>query len=212
MKFNPMMNLSLLKRAFGACTFATALLLTQNAMAMTPPEEVVKQTVDAIVTNIQQNRELYKKDNQALYEMVDSTLIPAVHVPRMARLILGSYSNSATPEQIEAFAKEFQTFLMRTYATALLEYTGNEKVNYLPMSTTPDSDRVLVKAELVSAQGEVYAINLHMSNRRDTQWRAYNIEVAGINFISTYRATFKNTLDTKGVDGLIADLKSKNAV
>ncbi len=212
MKFNPMMNISLLKRAFGVCTFATALLLTQNAMAMTPPEEVVKQTVDAIVTNIQQNRELYKKDNQALYEMVDSTLIPAVHVPRMARLILGSYSNSATPEQIEAFAKEFQTFLMRTYATALLEYTGNEKVNYLPMSTTPDSDRVLVKAELVSAQGEVYAINLHMSNRRDTQWRAYNIEVAGINFISTYRATFKNTLDTKGVDGLIADLKSKNAV
>ena len=190
---------------------ALVLSAAQTVAAMTPPEQVVKNTVDAIVTNIQANRDLYKSNNGALYEMVEETLVPAIHVPRMSRLILGSYSKQASPEQIEAFSKEFQTFLMRSYATALLEYTGNEEVIYLPVERAAGDDKVVVKAELVSASGQSYAINLYMSNRRDTQWRAYNMEVAGINFIGTYRATFKNTLDTKGVQGLIDDLKVKNA-
>lgn len=211
MKINKLKRFSVLKRCMLVLSFAATAVATQNAAAMVAPGDVVKNTVNAIVNNIQKNRELYKTDNDALYKMVDETLVPAVHVPRMARLILGSYANSATLAQVEAFSKEFQVFLMRTYATALLEYTGNEKVVYLPVNLPEGSDRIVVEAQLISATGATYGINLHMSNRRDTQWRAFNIEVAGINFISTYRATFKNTLDTKGVEGLIADLKSKNA-
>lgn len=192
-------------------TFVALSISMHSVSAMTPPEEVVRNTVNAIVNNIQSNRELYKADSLALYSMVEETLVPAIHVPRMAKLILGSHSVNATPAQIDQFSKEFQTFLMRSYATALLEYTGSEKVNYLPVERAPGDDKVVVKAELVSASGQAYPINLYMSNRRDTQWRAYNMEVAGINFIGTYRATFKNTLDTKGLDGLIRDLKSKNA-
>lgn len=177
---------------------------------MVPPETVVKNTVDSMVTNIQSNRALYESDTTALYKMVEDTLIPAIHVPRMSKLILGRYVKSATAEQIEAFSSEFQTFLMRSYATALLEYTGDEKVNYLPSKVSESGDKVVINAQLTSADGETYPISLYMSNRRDTSWRAYNMEVAGINFISTYRATFKTTLESRGVQGLIDDLKAKN--
>jgi len=47
--------------------------------------------------------------------------------------------------------------------------------------------------------------------RGDTKWRAYNVEVGGINFVSTYRANFGAVIAQKGIDGLIADLKQKNA-
>ncbi|MEO0369472.1 MAG: ABC transporter substrate-binding protein [Pseudomonadota bacterium] len=190
---------------------AMTLLIATSTHAMTPPDQVVKQTVNEIVNNIQSNRALYKADNVALYKMVEDTLVPAIHVPRMSKLILGKYAKNASPDQISSFSQEFQTFLMRSYATALLEYTGDQKVNYLPFSLAEGADKVLIKAELVSAEGVSYPINLYMSNRRDTQWRAYNLDVAGINFISTYRATFKNTLEKKGIEGLIADLRSKNA-
>ena len=184
--------------------------LSMSAQAMTSPDQVARQTVDKIVNNIQANRALYKKDSEALFQMVEDTLVPALHVQRMSNLILGKHGRKASDEQKASFANEFKTFLMRSYASALLEYTGEEKVIYKPLVAKPGADKVVVKAELVSAEGKSYPINLYMSNRRDDSWRAYNMEVAGINFVSTYRATFGDIAAKKGVDGLIADLKKKN--
>ena len=176
------------------------------------PDVVVKETVNAIVESIQANRELYQSDGQALFEMVENTLVPSLHVPRMAKLILGKkFASNSSEQQVADFAQEFQTFIMKTYAPALLEYTGTEKVEYEPIDLQPGSDRVKVKAALIAANGKSYPITLDMSDRKDTMWRAYNMDIAGINFISTYRSTFAPTLKKKGIDGLIADLREKNA-
>jgi phospholipid transport system substrate-binding protein len=130
----------------------------------------------------------------------------------MANLILGkANSKSSTSAQKAAFAAEFKTFLLRSYATALLEYTGSEKVVYEPVVMAPGSDKVTVRAALIASSGSRYPVSLYMSNRKDSQWRAYNLEVAGINFVSTYRATFGEIIAQKGIDGLIADLRQKNA-
>lgn len=192
----------------------TAILLFASifngvAYAAPAPEQVVKETVNTIVTNIQQNRKEYKADNQKLYKMVESVLVPAVHVERMSQLILAKNWRKASDAQRQDFVAQFQTFLMRSYATALLEYSG-EKVNYKD-PVAKGNDRVVVKAELVSNAGEIYPVNLYMSNRKDTRWRAYNIEVAGINFVSSYRSTFGDIVSQKGIDGLLEDLKEKNA-
>ncbi len=185
---------------------------TVQASAMAGPEEVVKTTVDTMVENLRVNRELYENDNQALYRMLDETLLPALHVQRMADLILGKkMSQKATQAQKLQFVNEFKTLLLQTYATGLLNATGEEKVVYEPVSLAPGADKVKIKAKLVTAAGEEFPITLSMSNRRDTRWRAYNLDVAGIDFIRTYRSTFKQTLVEKGIDGLIAELRSKNA-
>lgn len=199
---------------FSKAVFALVLgctLLTQNVLASQSPDVVVQSTVNQIVNNIQANRAAYRADANKLYKMVEDTLVPAVHVDRMSGLILGKNARSASAAQKSAFASEFKTFLIRSYATALLDYTGNEKVNYLPVDLKDGADKVAVKAELIASDGQKYSINLYMSNRSDTRWRAYNIEVAGINFVSTYRANFGGIIAAKGIDGLIADLKQKNA-
>jgi len=186
-------------------------LFVVNANAMDAPDVVVKRTVDKIVANIQSNRAGYRANSASLYSMVESTLVPAIHVDRMSGLILGNSARSATDAQRKAFANEFKTFLIRSYATALLDYTGSEAVSYQPINLAAGEDKVTVKAQLTASDGQKYPINLYMSNRADTSWRAYNMEVAGINFVSTYRANFGGIIAQKGVDGLIADLKQKNA-
>jgi len=183
-----------------------------QAHAMKGPEQVVKETVDSMVSQLQANRAVYKANNQALFDMLDQTLIPALHVPRMADLILGkTFSRSSSKEQKAQFVEEFKTFILQSYATGLLNATGKEKVVYEPVTLKPGADKVKVRASLISSSGESYPIVLSMSNRKDTQWRAYNLDVAGINFIRTYRSSFAQTLQEKGVDGLIADLRAKNA-
>lgn len=187
-------------------------LVVGVSQAMLAPDLVVKNTVDKMVENIQANRGLYQKDAKKLYQMVEDVLVPSLHVDRMSNLILGKEaSRSASEAQKQAFSNEFKTFLMRSYASALLEYTGKEKVNYEPVELKPGDDKVTVKATLLAGDGQAYPVNLYMSNRRDTQWRAYNMEVAGINFVSTYRATFGEIIKKKGIDGLISELRTKNS-
>lgn len=196
--------------------FAIILLLTifsaANAQTMKGPEQVVQETVDSMVNAIQQNRDLYKADEQALYTMLDNTLIPAIHMPRMADQILGkTYAKSSSKAQKAEFAEVFKDFIVTTYASGLLGATGKEKVNYKPVNLKPGQDIVKIEAELVSASGEAYPVSLYMSNRKDIRWRAFNIEVAGVNFVRNYRSTFRPVLDKKGIDGLIADLRKKTS-
>jgi phospholipid transport system substrate-binding protein len=187
-------------------------MLSTQAQAMQGPQDVVKQTVDSMVAKLQANRAIYEADNQALYDMLNETLLPALHVPRMADLILGKQTaNSSTDQQKKAFVKEFKTFLLQSYATGLLNASGKEKVVYEPIKLAPGDDKVKVKAKLISASGEEFRIVLSMSNRNDTSWRAYNLDVAGIDFIRTYRSSFALSLKEKGIDGLITDLRGKNA-
>ncbi len=191
----------------------TALFMMSSlAQAMQSPQEVVRQTVDSMVAQLQANRTTYEADDEALYAMLNNTLLPALHVPRMADLILGKkVATAASAEQKGAFVEEFKTFLLQTYATGLLNATGKEKVVYEPVQLAPGADKVKIKARLISASGDEFPIVLSMSNRKDTSWRAYNLDVAGINFIRTYRSSFALTLKEKGIDGLIGDLRGKNA-
>jgi len=200
-------------------TFARSLMIiltffafTSQAFAMKAPDQVVRETVDSMVSKLYTNRTLYKSDNQALYQMLEDTLVPALNVPRMADLVLGKeVARSASKGQKDAFVKEFKHFLLQSYGTGLLSATGQEKVIYQPLNIKPGADKVKVKAALVASDGSEYPIILSMSNRGDDRWRAYNMEVVGINFIRTFRASFAATLQKKGIDGLIADLRAKNA-
>ncbi|GAA6139162.1 hypothetical protein NBRC116583_29090 [Arenicella sp. 4NH20-0111] len=191
-----------------------ALVATSAATvsAMQSPDQVVRSTVDTMVAKIQANRDAYKADETKLYKMLEDTLIPSIHMSRMANQILGkTYARSSTAAQKAEFAEVFKDFILTTYASGLLSATGKEKVNYKPINLKPGADIVKVEAELVSAAGESYPINLYMSNRKDTRWRAFNIEVAGVNFVRNYRSTFKPVLDQKGIQGLIADLRRKSS-
>lgn len=191
---------------------AMLIMVSGQVQAMQGPQDVVKQAVDSMVAKLQANRAIYQTDDQALYDMLDETLLPALHVPRMADLILGKKTaNAASTEQKRAFVAEFKTFLLQSYATGLLHATGKEQVVYEPVDIAPNADKVKIKAKLISASGEEYPIVLSMSNRKDTRWRAYNLDIAGIDFIRTYRSSFALTLKDKGIDGLIGDLRGKNA-
>ena len=126
--FNPSNNIS---NVLGKTLVCLGLLFGgyASAQAMQAPEVVVKSTVDQIVQNIQTHRAAYHADSSKLYAMVERVLVPTIHVERMANLILGrDNSKLATAEQKSAFAAEFKTFLMRSYATALLEYQAKKKL------------------------------------------------------------------------------------
>ena len=47
--------------------------------------------------------------------------------------------------------------------------------------------------------------------KRDDTWRLYDISVAGVRMLSTYKASFKERVRQAGMDGLIQHLVAVNS-
>lgn len=70
---------------------------------------------------------------------------------------------------------------------------------------------VLVKASVGTADGK--PVNVDFTTRKDgNKYRVYNVAVEGASLVTVYRQQFNETVKTKGIDGLITELKSKMAV
>ena len=210
-----------MKQKIASIILASMLLLglTTNAIAAQAPDQVVRDTFDAVVEQIQQNRSVYEKDNAALYAMLEQHLVPSLNIPFMVDLILGKELATTTPPaQHQELVDEFKILLLRTYATGILHATGDEKVVYENVELEPGAYRTDINLKLLTADGGEFPIKLKMTTRNGRWskedsglWRAYNLEVAGQNIARLYRSTFARTLKEKGVEGLISNLRAKNA-
>lgn len=208
---NTVLRRLLVISVFVVSTLVASTFTSEKAYAQTPPQQVIQQTVDKAVAQLSARKDEFVADKNKLFAMIDEVMLPAIHFQRVSKLILAKHWQSANEQQRNDFQKEFKTLLLRTYATALLEYTGKEKIVYKPIDVKPDTDKVVVKTEFISPSGTAFPVDYYLSNRKDTRWRIYNVKINGVDVVSNYRATYDSIISTKGVDGLIADLHEKNA-
>ena len=121
--------------------------LLPAAMAGNSPDQIVRQATDEILPLLKKNHDLYEKDHARLYAMVYERILPYFDFRAMSKLVLARHWRRATEDQRRRFTEAFRDLLVRTYATALLNYT-NEEILFLPFHAKPGDKRVTVKTEV----------------------------------------------------------------
>jgi phospholipid transport system substrate-binding protein len=176
------------------------------AQAQTPPDELVRTTTEEILRLLKENRAVYQRDKGALYAMVDKEVLPHFDFQRMSQWVLGRYWRTATPEQRERFVKEFRDLLVRTYATALLNYR-DEKVIYLPFTGKADDKQVIVRTEIKQSSGAPnIPISYSFYNKGGAEWKVYDVSIEGVSLVTNYRTTYADKIRRDGLDALIASI------
>ena len=178
------------------------------AGAAAPPEEVVRNTTDTVLSHVKADREHLKKDAKAMHSLADALIMPHFDFDRMSRWVLGRHWNETDPATQQTFKDEFRTLLIRTYAKAILEYS-DEAISYTP--SEPSGDEAEVRTSVArSGGGTPISINyfMHLSGGA---WKVIDITVDGVALVSTYRSSFSSEIEKKGINGLIASLQAKNA-
>lgn len=173
------------------------------------PEALVRQTSDRMLAVLKEQHDVIESEPKRLYGLVDDIVLPHFDFERMARWVLGKHWRQANPEQQQAFVGQFRTLLVRTYGTALLEYS-DQKVNFLPLRMNADSKDVVVRTEVLKAGGPPIPISYSMI-RKDDGWKVYDVTIDGISLVSNYRTTFATEIRSSGIDGLIKRLAERNA-
>jgi phospholipid transport system substrate-binding protein len=178
------------------------------AMAATGPEQLIKETSDRVIDEIRTNAELFQEDPQSVYDLVNTVVLPHFDFVAMTDLALGRYKDDVSEQQRPEIVNEFRMLLVRTYSSALLEYT-DEVLIYLPMEGTEAEGRVTVRTEIEQAGGFPIPIN-YMLRNGDDGWKVFDISVDDVSLVTNYRSSFARAIKKNGVDGLIKTLRSRN--
>lgn len=180
-----------------------------TASSAAAPDAVVHKTTDDIIALLKQNKAVYAKDASKLYAMVDEHVLPIFDFERMSQWVLGRYWRQASEEQRSRFVREFRNLLVRTYATALLNYT-DQKVVIQPTQKKGDRQAV-VKTEVQQGSGAP-AVPIHYSfYKGEADWKVFDVTIDGVSLVSNYRGTYASKIKQQGIDGLIASIAASNA-
>ncbi|HEB95597.1 MAG TPA: ABC transporter substrate-binding protein, partial [Sedimenticola thiotaurini] len=126
---------------------------------------------------------------------------------RMSRLALGRHWRKASEQQRQAFVAAFRQLLVRTYATALLNYS-DEQIVYKPLRQEPTGKEAVVNTLVSEPGGAPVPIDYRLHLGSDGHWRVYDVIVDGVSLVSNYRSSFGSEIRRRGMDGLIRKLET----
>jgi phospholipid transport system substrate-binding protein len=187
------------------------LLICTVTWAVSSPVDLLQNTSNQLIAALQRNQATLKTKPQIVYGIVNQILLPHVDVMDMSSRALGRDAwLRATPTQRQAFSQQFVTLLIRTYSSALAQYT-DEKINFLPLrGDYNNQSRVQVNSVLIRDSGPSINLSYRLMLERG-QWMLYDFSVDGVSIIASFRSQFAEELQQRGIDGLITKLAQHNA-
>ncbi len=175
----------------------------------TEPQVLVKDSTEKMLQALKDNEVEVKEDPSVIYGLVESIIMPHFDFNKIAKLALGKNWRKASKEQRIKFTEEFRLLLIRTYSTAMLEYT-DQKINYLPTSGNLKKKKVKVPMEIIQSGGPSIPMALSMYQNKADIWKVYDVKIDGISLVTNYRSTFSAQIRKEGMDKLIESLAQKN--
>lgn len=186
-----------------------AVLAATAAVAQEPgPDALVRAVSSDVFAAIKQDRDIRTGDPRRVIDLVETMILPHVDTARMTRLAVGAGWRQATPEQQQRLAEEFTTLLVHTYSGALASY-GDQPLDVRPARTQPGDTEATVRSEIRQPGGQAITLDYSMA-KTASGWKVYDVKIAGVSLVTTYRSTFSEEIRNRGIDGLISLLAAKN--
>ena len=205
------MNRRNLAKLFGALLSVNLLFVATPAVAVDMAADAfIKQLSDEVIDTIKGDKSLQSANMTKLNALVDAKVMPNVNFRRITASAVGPGWSKATPEQQKQLQEEFKSLLLRTYAGALSQIT-DQTITVKPLRSSPEDTEIVVRTE-VRGKGEPIQLDYRLEKTpgAGSGWKIYNLNVMGVWLMETFRSQFSQEINAKGVDGLIATLKSRN--
>ncbi len=197
-------------KRFLALPMALALWFAAGpAVAADDATVIVQTTTDQVLERVQSEKDALRADPAKMFKLVSELIFPHFDFGIMSQWVLGEHWNNADETLRGDFVEQFRRLLVRTYATALLEFSDQE-ITYPPVEQKPNARTAMVRQHIAQPGGGGIPIVYRLHNKSG-EWKVFDVSVDGVSLVKTYRASFGSMIRDGGLDGLIASLSSKNA-
>jgi len=170
------------------------------------PDALMNAVTSEVIAVLRQDLAAGQATNVA--QLVETRILPLFDFQHMTRMAVARNWRLASTEQQAALVAQFRTLLVRTYSAALSSYR-DQNIEYKPVRLAPGETDVLVRSTVRRRGEETLTIDYDMENTA-AGWKVYDVKVAGVSLVITYRDSFAATVRDGGIDGLVKSLSDKN--
>jgi len=174
---------------------------TRVAWSETSAMAEVKLAVDqalAIVSD-PKYKSAHASENEKLLALLDAYF----DFRAMGRSSLGVNWNKLSPAQRERFEAAFQKYLERRYINIMESYSG-QKIAFVKEQSDGDHAEVYTNVTNPLLQSPIQFD--YMMKREQGKWKVYDMVIAEISEVGSYRDDFGKTLKSGGFDALMTKL------
>jgi phospholipid transport system substrate-binding protein len=199
----------MIRRFVVDCMLAILLLAPPFAGAAdSAPETLVRDVTNQVLTILRSDKEIRGGDRARAMALVEAKVAPHFDFTRMTGLAVGRAWQQADAAQRTALVKEFRTLLVRTYANSLTAYR-NQTVNFKPGAAADQAGVVTVRCQINQPGAQPIGIDYSLAENGGS-WKVFDVQIAGISLVTSYRETFASEMARGGIDGLLQALREKN--
>ncbi|MBW6391592.1 MAG: ABC transporter substrate-binding protein [Halomonas sp.] len=192
------LSFALLRRfLLGLCL--TLASLSAAAAPERAPEQVIRDSIDELMGQIDGRKDYYANHLDELEALVDASLDDIADFRYIGASVMGRYFQNATPQQRSRFVNVFRQTLIDTYTRGLVTFDYRE-LRVLDSQSPPRyEDQASVAMEVVAMDGTAYPVSYTL-RQSDGQWKVVNVIVNGINLGLTFRNQFDQAMRDHGRD------------
>src|SRR4029077_9655436 len=144
-----------------------------NAASGEGPTEVVQNAAQGMLGELDKDRDAYRRDPSKVAPVVDKYLLPHFDTETAARVVLGQFWRSATPEQRQRFINAFYHSLLGNYGAALVEFTP-DRLKIFPSRVEPGATTATVRTEVRRRNGDRVDVNYSLRMTPEG-WKAWDV-------------------------------------
>jgi len=131
--------------------------------------------------------------------------MPLIDTRYSARLILGRAGRGIDSDKINEFAATMSELLVSRYAKGLLEFRSSAQLQVLPVKGQLNEKLTRVRTRVQLPTGGFAPIDYAFHMTPDG-WKAFDVIVEGISYVTTYRNQIMPDVQANGIDSVIARL------
>ena len=170
------------------------------------PAEIVQAAAQGMLNALDKDRAAYKREPAKVRGLVDQYLLPHWDTEYSARLVLGKFGRTATPDQRQRFIEAFYHSLLANYGSALAEFTA-DRLKIYPSPVDPGKQIATVRTEVKRDNGDRVSVNYYM-HKTPQGWKAWDVVIDGISYVNSYRTDFGEQIEQQGIDPVIKRLEA----
>ncbi len=189
----------------GVVLVAAALAIPLRPAAAAPdPMAIVKATVNKFV-GILSDAALKSNPGDRRQRLKDAAA-ERFDFAKMGRSALGVHWRDLSDQQRKDFVDLFTRFVEAAYISRLESYSG-QQIDFVK-EAYDDSDYVQVNTNVIQPGADPIGLNYRLKKEGD-DWRVYDVTVNNISIVANYRNQFNRTINDRGFDALMSDMRAK---
>jgi len=178
------------------------------------PQHLVIHATESLVNELRANGDAIRTTPRLAFELANEDIIPLIDFSNVARRVLGRHWGHASQEQRRLFTREFRTFIINLYLTAMVTYSREivsaaDSFKYLPSRWLQSGVTTIVRMKFKLLGTAPIVVGYYM-HRKEGTWKIYDVHALGLSMVTLYRTNFASEIKHHGLDGLLERLVAKN--